>query len=230
MAGKLNSSSIDLLILLVIFPNRMQFPLGKLHSVWEYLLQGQNWFLMWSHLILLTDKVESFCQSVFYVFYVFFLSLHFPCHCFFSASFASLFWVYVLTIVCIFSPSLLLFLLNPLFSHVVLLSVVHIIPQSFLIWSCLFFSPWFLFKFSHSLISSSFASRFLTHVPFNIVLSLPLLPQPFRANDFFTWFLSLPPLSNTLCFPSFHLFSFFLWQVKACQRKFIKKKYVHLSF
>lgn len=33
----------------------------------EYLLQGLNWFLMWSHLILLIDKVDSFCQSFFFV-------------------------------------------------------------------------------------------------------------------------------------------------------------------
>lgn len=127
-----------------------------------------------------------------------FFPLYFPCHCFIPSSFTSLFWVYFLTIVYIFSPSLLLFLLNPLFSHVVLLAVVHIISQSFLLtWCCLFFSPWFLFFiYSDSLISSSFASRSLTHIIFNTVLCLPLLPQRFKAIDIFTWFLSLPFLSN----------------------------------
>lgn len=73
MARKLNSSSIDLLILFVI----KAFPLGKLHSVWEYLLRGLNWFLMWSNLILLTDKVDFFLLRFFFMvlFFAFSMSL-----------------------------------------------------------------------------------------------------------------------------------------------------------
>lgn len=115
-------------------------------------------------------------------FLCFFSSLHFPPHVtafFLLLSLPSPFWVYVLTIVCIFSPSLFIFC--PLFWS---LSVV--------LWFCslcstLYPSPVYssvppclslvaLFTPSDSFISSSFASRFLTYAVFNTVLCLPLQP------------------------------------------------------
>lgn len=144
---------------------------------------------------------------------MFFFSLNFPCRCFLPSSLISSFilcfnkCLYFLTFPSFVSSE------SSLQSCGFIVCGPHYIPvlsTHLVLPLCL--SLVSLFIPSDSLISSSFASRFLTHIRFNTVL----LPQPLKATDIFTWFLSLLPLSNTLCSPSslyFYLFSFFRWEV-----------------
>lgn len=73
-ARKLNISSIDWLIVIII----KTFPLGKIHSIQESVLQGQ----MWLHLIILIEKIDSFWQAI--LLWIFFL---FPFFFFFNILF-----------------------------------------------------------------------------------------------------------------------------------------------
>ena len=98
-ARKLNISSIDWLIVIII----KTFPLGKIHSIQESVLQGQ----MWLHLIILIEKIDSFWQAIllwiFFLFpFFFFLTFCSMYHSFLSLYFLVwllfFFWGFVLHI------------------------------------------------------------------------------------------------------------------------------------